>query len=565
MKKAFIIMVAVLCAATASGQKKKTAAPVTAPATVSSSAVLKVVSIGADTLKDIPAPEYPAELELAALSFDGTENAGFIAATEKGYLRFTIRNTGQGEAYNLRLYTSETSGLDGLKYDNHKFIAKVFKPGETRTDSIYIEGRSTLRDGRARFELVLTEANGHRSRPAETSFLTLQAAKPHIDVSNLAIDQITDKEMRLRVNVKNTGSTNMKDVRINVGHPKSVYAKGDAIKALPLLKPNEEVELAFTFVQTQYYAPAVADRFYVKPEDAAGKSLGEQAQVVRGGLIATTTATGGGGVVQPVVTTTLSDVDRNIPASTKEYESANTYALIIGNENYAANQAVPFAQRDADVFTAYCVQTFKIPTANITRIVNATGNQMKTGVRDLARKAAFDSSGQAELIIYYSGHGIIAKDKFGFSDEEYDQYLIPVDASGADASQSISRKEIYAALDGVPFKRASIFLDACNVKGDKGITKVAKNDWKGNVFVFASSAPNETSGVYNEKSHGMFTYFLLKSIQEKKGNITYEDIVRTVEEGVKRESSRFAGKEQNPQTEASPQAGQDWKKWKIAD
>ncbi|GHT35471.1 hypothetical protein AGMMS49574_24940 [Bacteroidia bacterium] len=50
MKKAMIIMVAGLCAATAFGQKKKTAAPVAAPATVStSSAPLKIVSMGADT------------------------------------------------------------------------------------------------------------------------------------------------------------------------------------------------------------------------------------------------------------------------------------------------------------------------------------------------------------------------------------------------------------------------------------------------------------------------------------------------------------------------------------
>ncbi|GHT35468.1 hypothetical protein AGMMS49574_24930 [Bacteroidia bacterium] len=458
-------------------------------------------------------------------------------------------------------------GFRGIETEVVSLSLPGIAHGETCIDSIYIEGRNTLRDGRARFELVLSEANGHTSRPAETSFLTLQAAKPNIDVSNLAIDYISDKEMRLRVNVKNTGSVNMKDVRINVGHPKSVYAKGDAIKALPLLKPNEEMELDFTFVQNQYFDPKVADIFNVTPEDANGKPVGEQMRAVRGGLAATTETAGRGrnAVATVIAPATFSDVDRNIPVSTKEYESAHTYALVIGNEKYAANQEVPFAQRDADVFTAYCVRTFKIPRSNITHILNATGNQMKTGIRDLARKAAFDQSGQAELIIYYSGHGIIAKDKFGISDEEYDQYLIPVDASGADASQSISRKEIYAALSNVPFKRASIFLDACNIKGDKGITKVAKNDWKGNVFVFASSAPNETSGVYNDKSHGMFTYFLLKSIQDKKGNINYENLVKTVEEGVKRESSRFAGKSQNPQIEASPQADKDWRRWKIAE
>ena len=41
----------------------------------------------------------------------------------------------------------------------------------------------------------------------------------------------------------------------------------------------------------------------------------------------------------------------------------------------------------------------------------------------------------------------------------------------------------------------------------------------GNMVVFASSSGNESSGIYREQQHGYFTYFLLKKLQETKGEL----------------------------------------------
>jgi len=552
MKKFVILFISVLWIGSIWGQTNNT---VSTGGGSASSAPVRVIMLGTDTLSNIPTVSSPPVLEISELTFTGVENEGFISSGEKGYLRFTIRNAGQGDAYNLRLYTSETNGLAGLVYDNHKFIAQQFKSGETRTDSIYIEGRNNLRDGRAIFELTLREANGHQSLAAETSLLARELSKPNVDILNYDIYMLNDRELALQMTVKNTGSSNLNDVKISINYPRTVYVKGEHIKILSMLRPDESIELAFTFAKNHNFNETARSVFQAIIEDSNGRKLSQQTDI---SWVRTVDERRPGEIM------VRSDVSLNIPISTNPTKNIHTYVLIIGNEKYSRMQNVPYAESDARIFGNYCVKAFNIPNENITLLTNATGNQMKEGLRELARKALYDAKGEAELIIYYSGHGVIAKDRDKLAaDDEFDQYLIPVDVSGADASLSISRKDIYNILNGISFKRASLFLDACNIPGDRAIVKRAKYEWKGNVFVFASSSPEQTSVTYHEKGHGLFTYFLLKSIQDKKGKIDYNELTDQVIRNVERQSNNMADKIQTPEVNVSPQTGDSWKSWRL--
>ncbi|MDR1556123.1 MAG: caspase family protein [Tannerellaceae bacterium] len=556
MKKVILIIFAGLCTGTLWGQQQTGAVPAKS---VAASAAIGVIRLGADTLsrEEIPATYTPPVLEISGLTFSGMANEGALSAGEKGYIRFTIRNAGQSDAYNLHLYASETNSLAGLGYDNHKFIAKRFKAGETRTDSIAMNGRTNLRTGRADFELFLTEANGGRSGIATASLKTRESGVARAEITNDKIYKLGDREFRVEFTIQNTGSSNMKDLKINVDYPKTVYAKGDSELSLEQLQPDESQEIAFTFVKNQYFNENVKDIFTITLADAGGRAIGIPKNITR------TKDMNEGKDIQRTANSVMSEVDFNIPRSTNEFKNVHTYVLAIGNEKYTGNQDVPFAEKDAQIFSQYCAYTFNIPPENIIRRINATGNQMKQALHELTRKAMQDPSRgrDVELIIYYSGHGIIAKDKYG--GEIDDQYLLPVDVIGADASLSVSRKDIYVALNEANFKRASLFLDACNVKGDRAVAKVAKNECKGDVFVFTSSLPNQTSGTYEEKGHGMFTYFLLKTIQDKKGKVSYEDLAEEVIKGVEWQSSSIADKKQNPEINTSPRLGDDWKRWKF--
>ena len=552
MKKVVVFFIGSLLICNSWGQQKNVA-PVIHSA---SSAPVKSVQLGADTLTDIPAMQYPPELFITDLSLSNVENENFISSEEMGCLRFNIKNTGQGEAYNLRLFITEINEIEGLIYNSHKFIVKQLKPGESRTDSITIEGRNNLRDGQAHFELILAEANGYKSPATTISFLTRSAGRNNMDIMNYDIFNIkSDRELQIMMTVKNTGALTMKEVNVHVHYPATVYVKGEPVKTLQTLKPGESAELDFVFVKNQTFNENLKDVFHVKIEDKNGRPLSMQREIIRIPDNSTDN--------KNHVKTDPSDVDVNIPVPSNNNKKDHIYVLIIGNEKYPHNQDVPYAENDARIFEKYCIKTFNIPFQNVILLINATGNQMKEGIRELARNAIYDSKGEAELIVYYSGHGVIAKDKYSFADDEFDQYLIPVDVTGADASLSISRKDIYAAFNETPMKRASIFLDACNIPIDRAVSKVAKYEWKGNVFVFASSTPNQSSITYHEKKHGLFTYFLLKCFQEHRGKINYNELTEKVTHSVTRHSDNMSDKKQTPEIIVSPQTGDSWKKWQV--
>ena len=77
-----------------------------------------------------------------------------------------------------------------------------------------------------------------------------------------------------------------------------------------------------------------------------------------------------------------------------------------------------------------------------------------------------------------------------------------------------------------------MFLDACFSGGgrDQGLLaargvkiKPKEESFLGNMVVFASSSGEEKSLPYEEKQHGLFTYFLLKKLKETKGMLATEN------------------------------------------
>jgi hypothetical protein len=263
-----------------------------------------------------------------------------------------------------------------------------------------------------------------------------------------------------------------------------------------------------------------------------------------------------------------SDVDENIPVTglTKQ----NIYALIIGNEDYSTFQAglrkesnVDFAEHDAKIFKEYCVKTLGVPEQQTRMLINATAGQMNQAIAWLKRLIEIEE-GKAEVIFYYSGHG--------FPEEKTrEPYLIPVDISGYNPEQGIALKKLYEDLNQFSSKRTLIFLDACFSGGGrneglvalKGVkVKPQENTIMGNMIVFSSSSGNESSGIYTEKNHGYFTYYLLKIINESKGDVNLKELSQYIITNVKKQTA-LTGKIQTPQVLVSPLIYDEWESWKI--
>jgi hypothetical protein len=59
----------------------------------------------------------------------------------------------------------------------------------------------------------------------------------------------------------------------------------------------------------------------------------------------------------------------------------------------------------------------------------------------------------------------------------------------------------------------------------------------------------------------MFTYYLLKALQESKGAITYKRMAEKLNGNIGIESLRINGKSQDPTVSVSPLINDDWKAW----
>ncbi len=257
-----------------------------------------------------------------------------------------------------------------------------------------------------------------------------------------------------------------------------------------------------------------------------------------------------------------SDVDSNIPQSKKEAD--NTYALIIANEDYQFVDPVNFASHDGEVFKEYCIKTLGIPEKQVRYCANASYGVITGGVDWL--KYALNNFEGSKAIVYYCGHGL-PDEKTG------DAYIVPVDGKGTNTATCYSLNKLYTTLAATKAVNVTYFMDACftgaNKEGSmlvaaRGVAREAKKEkLDGNAVVFSASSADETAMTYQEKGHGLFTYFLLKKLQETSGDVTYNELAGYINKNVKKEAFLINEKPQTPVVATSPKAASSWKSMKL--
>lgn len=259
----------------------------------------------------------------------------------------------------------------------------------------------------------------------------------------------------------------------------------------------------------------------------------------------------------------ISDVDTNIPYSNKKNNFI--YAIIIANENYQTEEKVPFAQNDGRVFAKYCTKTLEIPETNIDLFCDASFNNIRKAVSN-AKMFADIAKEKGQIIFYYAGHGVP-------DEKNRSAYLLPVDGDGTDISTGYKLDDLYKELSDLKVKNITVFIDACfsgskrdggKLASARGIAiKVTPTSPKGNMIVFTASSGDETAYGYKEKSHGLFTYYLLKKLQESKGNVSYEELFNYIEENVKMTSFQTNRKLQTPTVTTAPEYQRVWRNTRL--
>lgn len=265
----------------------------------------------------------------------------------------------------------------------------------------------------------------------------------------------------------------------------------------------------------------------------------------------------------PVATTSTasapsSDVDVNIPVTARKAE--DTFVLIIANENYMFVDNVEFALNDGEIFREYCIKTLGVPERQVWIYKDASAGIISGGVEKMVQAMSIFEN--AKVIVYYCGHGI-PDEKTG------DAYIIPTDGKGTNVATCYSLKKLYKTLSETNATSVTYFMDACfsgaNRDGSmlvaaRGVAREAKKETiSGNTIVFSAASGDETAMPFREKQHGLFTYFLLKKLQETKGAVSYGELADYLKNKVKREAFLTNEKPQNPVVATSVTSVNTWR------
>ena len=494
-----------------------------------------------------------------------------LDANENNRIKFKVNNLGKGAAYNCEARVKLSGSTSGIKVQSVKL--PTIAVGQTYEVNIPITSDICTQDGKVTFSLEVYEPNGWGVAPFDLTVVTKAYEAPYLKVVDYNITSNSGKIKKMEpftvsFNLQNVKYGDAEQVKVKVNIPDNVFIMdGFAEQSFAQIKSGETKTIQLTLAANNNYPineiPITIDVKERYGKFAENRNLSIALNAVSSGGI-TIAAKDEPKVKREEIKLSMlsSEVDRNIPTTTTQ--NKNTFAVIIANENYQQVASVPFALNDGKVFRQYCEQTLGIPAKNIREQTNATGNQIKAIINWLYTVVeVFDNP---NIIFYYAGHGIP-------DEKSKTAYLLPVDGILSDLSTCYKLDDLYTTLGEMPVGRISVFMDACfsGSKREQGMLASARGvalkarpgQPQGNMVVFSAAQGDETAYPYSSKQHGMFTYYLLKKLQDTQGDVTLQELGNYITSNVKQQSVLENDKIQTPTITPSNTVSDEWKSWKL--
>ena len=207
------------------------------------------------------------------------------------------------------------------------------------------------------------------------------------------------------------------------------------------------------------------------------------------------------------------------PSKIRQAPIANTVAIVIGVEKYARVQKADYANRDARLFYDYARRAFGITPENIRLLVDEEANAAEILLTFRKWLPSRVQPKQSELLVFFSGHGLMA-------DDGKNQYLLPTDVSEALLDRTaISKAEIVEAIKRANPSTVTLFFDSCYsgatrtgesiLANARPIKITPKNTYvyPENFTVFSASAGDQISSGSPNLQHGIFSFHLMKGLE----------------------------------------------------
>ena len=533
----------------------------------------------------------PPQLTLAT-SFADADGNRSLDEREKASLTISIANCGSGKAYDVSLKVEGT--LPGnTSLDKESIQIGTIEPGGKREALFVLTGGERMQDGKLDLTFSTSEKFGKASAPLVVTLPTRAPIPPNLVMADFSLSDAggdiaygngdgkpaPGETIELTLLVQNTGRGDAGDVKVAVqlgtglvNVAKTEFNLGDLASSASkqittgFSIPDNyggsgqlPIEVVISEAQGRY---GKKEKLPIQLNASSGRSGPLESQRVE---IAGRTQSGGNAQVTPVASLSA-DIDKNIPAAVSP--NRDGVAVIIGNRNYSRkNQDVPdvdYALRDAAVMKEYLLKALGYQEGNILTASDATlgdFNNLFGTAGEPGRISHLVKLGKSDIFIYYAGHG--APDV-----NEKKGYFVPIDCHpDAVARNGYPLELLYANLGKIQARSITVVIDACfSGSSSSGKMLIASASPVGlritdpamswpNGALFTSSSGAEISSWYDEKKHGLFTYFFLKGMQgaadaDQDGRVTageIQDFVSDQSEGVPYLARRlFNGRDQTP-------------------
>ncbi len=507
--------------------------------------------------------------------FSEPSGNNILDAEETGTLTLTVTNTGRGDAFDVEVKIRANKDIRDLTYKDTLQLGTI-PAGTTRKVNIPIEAGEDVPTEEITFTIDVTEANGFDADPVRISFKVREFEPPKLIVADIGIDDQNGNSrvepmeiVSVTVRVQNIGYGNAKGVTVDIVAGKNVFMAGEGTTHFELgnLGPGEFRDVEFMFytnkrIKNGEEIPLEVKIGEARPRFNVAKALGFKMNARQRNVRELVVK----GIETPrdeiKIATGLSvDIEQDLPRTRMDNKDA--IAVVIGNRDYEKTKPVDYALNDARAVKLYLMEVLGFKEGNIFFVENATKGDFELyfGNKDNYRGKLYNAvkEGKSDVFVYYSGHGAPGlKDRKG--------YFVPVEADPQYIELGGYPLDVfYRNLSRIPAKSLTVVLDACfsgaNIfENISPIVLEVENPILSmkNGVVISSSRGRQVSTWYNEKRHGMFTYFFLKAIHnrnadfDKDGRLTFDELYRFISdktEGVPYYARRLHGVDQIPTIE----------------
>ncbi len=352
-------------------------------------------------------------LSIGSVTWSDENKNGMLEGGEEGAIVLSLKNKGNGPAYNVSISTSLNRQTDKINFTKTQSIATL-AAGQYIQVRIPIKAAWDISNDSVAFQIRINSVSG--IQPEElTVKLRTKFNAPSLKYLTTSLKSSSDKflpgeNIALEVVMKNTGVGPARNVSLLLALPEDVICLDNISVNSKLLEASDVFKA--TFILIVKHSVKTDDLLIRIKANADNCNLIEDvvkiklnsyssSRIVR---IEPTKAE----VLQvkstPGIESLISDVDRDIPVSGSARR--DRAALIIGNQNYVyyndevkSISNVDFAVNDAVAFSEYARKVLCIEPSNIITLVDVTAGKMSAAIERM-RDLLSSSKDSVELFVY---------------------------------------------------------------------------------------------------------------------------------------------------------------------